>query len=145
MLNNLFLKVISIKGDYDLGLFVLRIFIGLLMFLNHGIGKITAGFDRWDRLGHAFTDMIGIEFGSVIFGFLASFAESIGAIFILAGFLTRLSSFLLFFTMFIASLKHFFEGDISELAIIYALVSIVIIITGPGRHSVDHYILKKID
>ena len=46
MFNNLFLKVISIKGDYDLGLFILRIFIGLLMFLNHGIGKITAGSDR---------------------------------------------------------------------------------------------------
>ena len=145
MINKYLIKVIDTKGDYDIGILILRVFTGFIMFFNHGIGKITSGPDRWDRLGHALTDLIGFEFASIIFGFMASFSESIGALLIIAGLFTRVSSFLLFFTMVVASLKHILEGDFSELAVIYALVSMVIMITGPGRHSADYHLGKKFD
>jgi uncharacterized membrane protein YphA (DoxX/SURF4 family) len=46
--------------------------------------------------------------------------------------------------MVIASLKHIMEGDFSELAFVYALVSLVIMITGSGKYSVDNYLSQKL-
>ena len=107
--------------------------------------KISSGTDRWNRLGHALTDIIGLEFLSVFFGFMASFAESIGALFIVLGFLTRPCSFLLLFTMVVASFKHINDGDFSELAFIYALISLVIMINGDGKYSIDKYLFNRIN
>jgi putative oxidoreductase len=137
-------SVLSTSGNTDIGILVLRSFTGLLMFFNHGMGKITAGGQKWDRLGHALTDLIGLDFLAIFFGFMASFAESIGALFIVIGLFTRVSSFLLFFTMGIASFKHLMESDFSELAFVYALISIVIMITGAGKYSADYHIVQKL-
>ena len=138
------LSVLNVSGNTDIGILVLRSFTGLLMFFNHGMGKITAGGQKWDRLGHALTDLIGLDFLAIFFGFMASFAESIGALFIVIGLFTRVSSFLLFFTMGIASFKHLMESDFSELAFVYALISIVIMITGAGKYSADYHIVQKL-
>ena len=89
--------------------------------------------------------MIGFESLKVFFGFMASFAESIGAIFIMVGFLTRFSSSLLFFTMMVASLKHYLEGDFSELALIYALICFTLMISGSCKYSVDNILKKNIN
>ena len=114
------------------------------MFLNHGLNKISAGIAKWERLGGALTDLIGFESLKIFFGFMASYAESIGALFIMFGLLTRFSSFLLFFTMIVASLKHYFEGEFSELAFIYGCIYFALIISGPGKYSVDNILKKKI-
>ena len=134
---------LAFNNNTDTGILVLRFVSGILMLFNHGGSKIMAGTDRWDKLGHALTDIIGLEILSVFFGFMASFAESIGALLIVFGLYTRMSSFLLFFTMVIASLKHVIEGEFSELAFIYGLVSLVLMISGAGRFSVDYYFMKK--
>ena len=144
-MNNYILKILDYDSKYnDVGLVLLRVIPGLLMFFNHGLGKISSGTDRWNRLGHALTDIIGLESLSVFFGFMASFAESIGALFIVLGFLTRPCSFLLLFTMVVASLKHINDGDFSELAFIYALISLVIMIIGSGKYSADRYLFDMI-
>ena len=144
-MNNYILKILDYDSKYnDVGLVLLRVIPGLLMFFNHGLGKIFSGTDRWNRLGHALTDIIGLESLSVFFGFMASFAESIGALFIVLGFLTRPCSFLLLFTMVVASLKHINDGDFSELAFIYALISLVIMIIGSGKYSADRYLFDWI-
>ena len=45
------------KIDFDnIGLLIMRITTGILMFVNHGYGKIIAGKDRWEKLGNALTD-----------------------------------------------------------------------------------------
>ena len=135
--------ILKPDGGVDIGLLTLRVFTGFLMLQNHGLSKITAGTDRWERLGHALTDIIGIDSFHVFFGFLASLAESLGAILISIGLFTRVSSFLLFFTMMIACLKHFFKGDFSELAFVYAVICIVFIITGSGKYGLDYYFFRK--
>ncbi len=145
MNNKLFKLTFRSHGDIDIGILILRITTGFLMFFNHGLGKITAGTERWERLGHALTDIIGIDAFHVFFGFMASLAESLGAILIAFGLFTRISSFLLFFTMAIASLKHFIKDDFSELALVYALLCIVIMIIGPGKYSADRYLFNKFD
>ena len=142
-ISNYILIIISLKHYSDIGLLILRIFPGVVMFLNHGLNKISAGIAKWERLGVALTDLIGFESLKIFFGFMASYAESIGALFIMLGLLTRFSSFLLFFTMMVASLKHYFEGEFSELAFIYGCIYFALIISGPGKYSVDNILEKK--
>ena len=136
-------NILKPDGSVDIGILILRVLTGVLMLQNHGLSKITSGTARWERLGHALTDMIGIDSFHVFFGFLASLAESLGAILISIGLFTRVSSFLLFFTMMIASLKHFFKGDFSELAIVYAVICVVFIISGSGKYGLDYYFFRR--
>ena len=64
------LSYLTTNSNYhSLGLLLLRIIGGLMMVYNHGWGKITAGPEKWNRLGHALTDIIGFEFLSTFFGF----------------------------------------------------------------------------
>ena len=143
-ISNYLLIIMNLKHSSDIGLLILRVFPSFAMFLNHGTNKISAGTAKWDRLGSALTDLIGFESLKIFFGFMASYAESLGALFIMVGLLTRFSSFLLFFTMIVASLKHYFEGEFSELAFIYGCICFALIISGPGKYSVDNILKKKI-
>ena len=123
---------------YSHGLLIMRIIIGSMMVYNHGWGKITAGPEKWDRLGNALTDFIGIEFLNTFFGFMAAFSESVCALLIVIGLFTRPASILLLFTMFVASMNHIIDGEMPELAIMYFTVTFVIILIGPGKFSLDH-------
>ena len=142
--SNYFLIIMNLKHSSDIGILILRVFPGFAMFLNHGMSKISAGTAKWERLGSALTDLIGFESLKIFFGFMASYAESLGALFIMIGLLTRFSASLLFFTMIVASLKHYFEGEFSELAFIYGCICFALIISGPGKYSVDNILKKKI-
>ena len=143
-ISNYLLIIMNLKYSSDIGILFLRVFPGFAMFLNHGMNKISAGTAKWERLGGTLTDLIGFESLKIFFGFMASYAESLGALFIMVGLLTRFSSFLLFFTMIVASLKHYFEGEFSELAFVYGCICFALIISGPGKYSVDNILKKKI-
>ena len=114
------------------------------MFYLHGLGKITSGYERWEKLGSTITDLIGMDSLAIPLGFMASFSESIFAIFILLGFYTRTSTFFLGFTMMVAFNKHLFsEGFKSgEMALLYLILCIIIYFLGPGKFSVDRLIKK---
>ena len=129
---------------HSYGLLLLRIIGGSMMVYNHGWGKITAGPEKWNRLGHALTDIIGFEFLSTFFGFMAAFSESVCALLIIIGLFTRPASILLFFTMFVASMNHIMDSEMPELAIMYCLLSLVLIISGPGNYSLDKKWFSKI-
>ena len=130
-------------NNTDVGLLIMRITFGGLMYLNHGHGKLLGGVDRWYGLGGALTNMIGLDFLRTFFGFMASLSESVFSLFIVAGLLTRISSSLLGFTMVIASLRHIFKGDFPEMAILYLIFCILMIVSGPGKHSIDHRFFSK--
>ena len=108
------------------------------MVFNHGWGKITAGPEKWDRIGHALTDIIGFEFLSTFFGFMAAFSESVCALLIVFGLFTRPASILLMFTMFVAIMNHIMDSEMPELAIMYFAVTLVLILIGPGKFSLDY-------
>ena len=120
------------------GLLLLRIIGGSMMVYNHGWGKITAGPEKWDRLGHALTDIIGFEFLSIFFGFMAAFSESVCALLIVIGLFTLPATILLLFTMFIALINHVIDGEMPELAIMYFAVTLALILIGSGKFSLDH-------
>ena len=127
----------------DVGLLIVRITFGGFMYYNHGHAKLLGGIDRWYGLGGALTNLIGLESLRTFFGLMASLSESIFALFIVAGLFTRISSSLLGFTMFIATLRHVLDGDLPEMAILYLVFSIFMIVAGPGRYSLDNRLFKR--
>ena len=138
------LSYLTTNSNYhSLGLLLLRIISGLMMVYNHGWSKITADPEKWNRLGHALTDIIGLEFLSTFFGFMAAFSESVCALLIIIGLFTRPASILLLFTMFVASLNHIMDSEMPELAIMYCLSSLVLILSGTGKFSLDHVFQTK--
>tara|TARA_Y100000389_G_C17358348_1_gene462321 strand:+ start:329 stop:715 length:387 start_codon:yes stop_codon:yes gene_type:complete len=121
----------------DLIFLFLRVFTGGMMFYYHGFAKITAGPDRWDRLGSRLSELIGLDFLSIPLGFMASFSESIAAFFIMIGLFLRPSSFLLIFTMLVATLSNVLKKGIdgSELSLIYLFLFTLIFVKGKDRFS----------
>ena len=114
------------------------------MFYLHGLGKITSGQDKWEKLGSTVTDVIGIDSLAVPLGFMASLSESVFAVFIVLGFYTRTSTFFLGFTMVVAFSKHLFSDGLKsgEMALIYLILCIIIFLLGPGKYSVDKIIKR---
>ena len=134
IVNNLYPKDLYVSYS----LLILRVIASVMMIINHGWNKILAGQEKWNRLGTALTDFIGIDFMSVFFGFMAAFSESIGMVMVIFGIFTRPAAFLLLFTMFVASMNHLVDGEFPELAIMYLIVMLVLLISGPGKFSLDY-------
>ena len=127
--------------------FLLRLATGFFMCYFHGWSKLMSDSDRWYRLGATITGFIGNDALSIPLGFMAAFAESIGSLFIVIGFTTRPMAFLLFFTMLVASSKKLLQAGIggSELPMLYLILSLFILVNGPGKYSLDNLITSKIN
>tara|TARA_B100001057_G_scaffold201414_1_gene202175 strand:+ start:610 stop:1023 length:414 start_codon:yes stop_codon:yes gene_type:complete len=132
------------KNTFDFTSLIARISTGTLMFYLHGLGKITSGYDRWERLGKTITDVIGVDSMAIPLGLMASISESILAIFILVGLYTRTSTFFLGFTMMVAFNKHLFSEGLKsgEMALLYLILCIIIFLLGPGKYSIDRLIKR---
>ena len=110
-----------------------------MMCYYHGWSKLLSDASLWEKLGKTLTQWIGIDTLSVPLGLMAAFSESIGALLIAIGLLTRPAAFLLGFTMLVASYKKLSEVGIdgSELPILFLILSLVILLKGPGKYSLD--------
>lgn len=132
----------SNRINRDLGLLVIRLGIGLSMFLFHGYGKITGGPERWKGIGAQMANL-GIDFMPTFWGFMAAFSESVGSILLILGLFFRPVAAMLAFTMLVAVTRHLsLPEDASgagwkgashalELGCIY----LGLLLTGPGRHA----------
>jgi putative oxidoreductase len=89
-------------------------------------------------------ELIGISFLPVVWGFLAALAESVGALLLTVGFLTRTAALLLMGTMGMATTMHVMTGRGSpETAVIYLLVFTFFFLSGPGKYSADAIMGKR--
>jgi putative oxidoreductase len=123
-------------------LLILRIVVGLA-FILHGLPKIQAPFS-W---------MGPNSFAPGIFLGLAALSEFGGGIALILGLMTKLASLGLAFTMLVAVYFHaIIKGDSFvgkpgegsyELALVYLLISILFIIYGAGKYSLDNKINSK--
>jgi putative oxidoreductase len=124
------------KFNTDYGLLIIRIGIGV-MFMFHGYPKLLGGVEMWMKIGGAMGN-IGIHFAPVFWGFMASFAEFAGGLCLVIGFLFRPALAMLIFTMFIAVLMHYTNGDgfngYSH-ALESASVFVGLFIAGPGKYA----------
>ena len=123
----------------DFGLLVTRLGLGV-MFLLHGLPKLTGGPQKWKGLGAAMGNL-GIDFYPVIWGFLAAVTEGIGGILLILGVFYRPTCLLLTFVMVVATVKHFSAGDTFIGTVSYplelAFVFFGLAFAGPGRFSID--------
>ncbi|MEQ9073662.1 MAG: DoxX family protein [Sandaracinaceae bacterium] len=121
------------KLSLDVGLLVLRVTIGSMMLLGHGLPKLMTFGEKL----HRFPDPIGV--GSEVSLTLAVFAEVVCAGLIAVGFATRLATIPLLVTMLVAALV--IHGDDpwarKEFALLYAIPALTLLLTGPGKLSVD--------
>jgi putative oxidoreductase len=132
--------LLKFLGKYrDAGLLIMRLGLGI-MFMLHGLPKLMAGPKTWAAVGAAMGNL-GISIYPKFWGFLACTTEGIGGLLLAIGIFYRPVCLLLFFTMTVATLKHYKGGDDFmsktsrplELAIVFFGLALV----GPGRFSVD--------
>lgn len=123
----------------SVGLLVLRLGIGGMMLSSHGWAKIQS----FSEYSSTFPDPIGV--GSTVSLLLAIFAEFICAAAVVLGLGTRLMAIPLLFTMLVAALVIHGADPFAkkEFALLYAVPLITLILTGPGRLSLDHLLFKK--
>ena len=119
----------------DLGLLVLRIWIGASMALLHGWDKLTG----FSKISPQFLDFMGIGKGPSLA--LTVFAELACAIFLVVGLWTRLSALILGFAMGVAfwlahGAKLSGQGS-GEMAFLYLGACAVLFLAGGGRYSAD--------
>ncbi|HOY32445.1 MAG TPA: DoxX family protein [Bacteroidales bacterium] len=132
---------IFITQATDIGLLILRTGIGI-MFILHGMPKLTGGPATWDFLG-AQMNIIGVGFGFTFWGFMAALSETLGGLLLIPGLFVRPAALLMLFTMIIAALMHLSSGDGlkgASHAIEMGIVFLSVIFTGAGRYSLDRLI-----
>ncbi|MEZ0370309.1 MAG: DoxX family protein [Candidatus Sericytochromatia bacterium] len=123
-----------------LGLLMLRLGSGSLM-LMHGWPKLMS----YSENAADFADPLGI--GGPMSLALVIFAEVICALLVMAGLTTRLASLVLVinFAVIVQIVHGAHPIAKKELAIFYLLVYAVLLLTGPGRFSIDSLVKRLID
>lgn len=118
----------------SVGLLLLRVGIGGLM-LVHGVAKLLG----FNEMSETFLDPIGL--GSKLSLVMAIGAEVGCSLLLIVGAATRLAAIPLAITMLVALfLVHGADPwKVKELAAVFLLVYVSLLLTGPGRFSVDHW------
>ena len=126
------------------GILLLRVSSGILLLMNHGWDKIIAGSDKWTGLGRTGLMPFGIESFHTVFGFMAAFSESICAILVVIGLLTRPAAALITITMLVGVNFHISLGKGSpEMALLYGIIFLSIGLLNPGKYSLDYLIFNQ--
>ncbi|HEY5224206.1 MAG TPA: DoxX family protein [Microbacteriaceae bacterium] len=126
----------------DLGLLVLRLILAALLF-GHSTQKVFGWFrGQGARNTAASFEKWGLRPG-LPFVILSSVSELIGATLIVFGAFVPLGTTIVVGTMTVAIAYNFEHGLWAhlggfEVALVYALLAVVIALTGPGQWSMDH-------
>lgn len=123
----------------DLGLLVLRLGAGLFLAFGHGLAKLTA----FPEKAATFADPIGL--GPTVSLALVVFAEFFCALAVAAGFLTRLATLPVLFTMGVAAVAvHWDDGFKGmEKALLFAVLYLAILLTGSGKYSLESWLARR--
>ena len=124
----------------NLGLFILRLSVGLMMAFSHGLGKLQTYFNA-DTI--QFPDPLGL--GADMSLFMAASSEFFVSLLLVLGLMTRLATLPLIFTMLIAVFVIHANDPFQkmEFGLLYLFPYIAILFMGPGKFSLDYLISKK--
>ena len=115
----------------------LRVFFGVLFF-THGLDKMI----NFNTLSETYPSVLG--FGSYMTLMVSIFCEFACSLFLIAGLMERIVLLPMIASMAVAFFDihdgMFPEG---ELSLIYLILFVVLLLTGPGRYSVDYLIDMK--
>lgn len=123
----------------DLGLLLMRLWAGLVMFYAHGWGKMMTFSEQIERRD-GFMGMPGELAASLLV-----FSEVFCALLLALGLATRLVSIPLLITMGVAAfVAHAGDpfGD-RELALFFGTAYLMFVCTGPGKYSLDAVIERR--
>ena len=126
----------GLSAPANLGLTLLRIFTGVSLMMAHGVGKIPPSDGLITRAGE-----MGFPV-PIVFAWAAALSEFVGGAFLALGFVTRLSSFFIAFTMATALYGvHFADPfDKQEKAFLYLFIALAYMFKGAGDWSIDRYL-----
>jgi putative oxidoreductase len=141
------------KTEDDISGLVLRILLGIVFF-PHGAQKLLGWFggNGFSVTMGFFTDKMGIP---AVLAFLAIMAESVGAVALMAGFLTRIAALGIATNMvvaiFMVHLPYGFfmnwfgnkQGEGFEFHILAIAIAVALIIKGGGKWSIDNVFSKE--
>ena len=128
-----------IRTDNNYGSLVLRLALGVMM-LPHGLQKTVSAFDG-AGFSATMTSFQNMGFPWFL-ALLAIIAESLGALGVLLGFLTRVAAFGIACVMAVAAWtvhwdKPFFSGEGIQLHILAVGIALALMIQGGGALSID--------
>lgn len=144
------------KFAADVAALILRVAAGLI-FLPHGWSKVAA-----DGGPAAFAADVAANYGIPSFlGYVAAYAEVVGATLLVVGLLTRVDALLLAGTMFVAAfivhlpdalyevppgaIKFFVVLRGIEMPLALLAICFAIVLIGPGRISLDHIVAHVVE
>lgn len=127
------------KCACHIGLLVFRIGLGG-MILAHGYPKLLALFGGE---GSQWMNPIGI--GSTLSLSLCVFAEFVCSIAVMLGFLTRPAALVLAinFCIIACTYREGTSAEMNELVLVYLLSFVTLMLTGPGRLSLDRLLFRR--
>jgi putative oxidoreductase len=120
-------------GAFNFGALILRIAFGLLLLIDHGLGKITH-FSDYEYTFYNFLN-IGHRWSLV----LCIFAEVVCAGLLALGLFTRLAALVLVINFSVASFMALKGQTLEhrELPLVFLAAFVTLLLTGPGKYSVD--------
>lgn len=128
-------KLLSTKysaGAFNTAMLILRVGLGILI-MHHGYTKLV----NFSTMQNNFINFMGI--GSSVSLTLVIFAEFFCGLFVLIGLFTRLATIPIIIDLMVAIIKAH-NMDIfgkAEVAALFLIGFIVLLLVGPGRASVD--------
>jgi putative oxidoreductase len=126
-----------LKVDRDIGLLLLRLGLGLSLFLKHGWEKPAL----FSEMATHFPDPLHI--GAVPSLVFALVCDAVCSLLVAVGLATRWAALAVVINISVAWLfvhhAEFFgkQADHGEVCVLYIIGYLVLFVTGPGRHSVD--------
>ncbi len=123
----------------DAGLLSLRLVFGLSMAILHGWSKLPVTADFISVIAK-----IGIPFSEAL-AWTAVIVEFVGGILICIGLFTRTAALGVLGTMLVAVFVRYANQpiDVRELALLHAAACSALLLTGPGRISVDYALARR--
>lgn len=138
------------KTEQSLSVLPLRVIAGIV-FAAHGGQKLFAWFGGYGLQGTGqWMESIGLTPGYLM-ALMAGSAEFFGGLFLIIGFLTRLTSFVLAITMVIAIVTvHldnglFLSNNGYEFGLSLLAITIALLIQGGGKYSLDTNIYQALN
>ncbi len=133
MIKNFLFPKNSYNDITSIAILLLRLsFAGML--ITHGWGKLS----NFDATAQAFSQM-----GGSIAAYLVVFAEFFCAMGVVAGLLYRLALIPIIINMsvafFVAHGAKLTGENNGEMAFLYLIVFVVLILTGPGKYAIDNW------
>ncbi len=124
----------------SLGLLLLRVGAGVLLLYGHGWGKLVHFSERATR----FPDPLHV--GAPASLALVVFAEVFCSLAVILGFLTRLATIplIVFFAVAVFVQHAHAPFDDKELALVYVVPFLTLLLTGGGRFALDGWLGRKL-